>query len=332
LPEKESIFISNIDNSNLRSQANENNNLIIQKYWTVYNWVSLWSFSYYFKNNWWYQKVLEWDQWMLGLNYKIIESLDRIDPLNALLSDQSNWLLQRDNLPNTVSWITDYNTHATLDSLDKVEFNEWNDWSNALYENVGRYNAIFESVKEELEAANSPLEPERVLNSAQEYWVPVSYLMAVMFNDSWYWTKWAAVRTKNPWNVWNTDSWARRYLEWREAWVDNCAQHLWERITAYYLRYGYSKMPTILSLITNTWPDWKWFYRFRIWRTNPRIITNENWVTSKDCSWVYMTDRRAYTGVPRIVNKFEWKWIDTIVPPPRINDIVSSNQSVNNIW
>lgn len=103
--------------------------------------------------------------------------------------------------------------------------------------------------------------------------LPVEYLLAFMQNDSWLWTagKWA--RTRNPWNVWNDDSWRTLTYHTRQEWVDACANNLQKRIDSYFAasaRYNwvwFNNFPTPEELAT--WKSKWWKKFFGVYMTAP---------------------------------------------------------------
>ena len=114
-------------------------------------------------------------------------------------------------------------------------------------------------IKSELnKVKNSPLTAEMIINTSKTHNVPINYLMAIMKNDSTYWTagKWS--KTHNPGNVGNTDNGSTKDRGTREAWVDAVGKNIARRISEYQKIYG-SKIPSIKELSQNQWPDGKWF-------------------------------------------------------------------------
>lgn len=149
-------------------------------------------------------------------------------------------------------------------------------------------DAITDIQKEKInnELKNSPLNAEMLLNSSKKYWIPISYLMAVVKNDSSYWTAWLWARTHNPWNVGNTDDGSKRHFLSREEWLDAAAKVLKDRVEAYRKEYGDAEYPPIQSLLENRWPDGKGFLSSQgNYKQNNPYRNNPN----KAPLWAYMT-------------------------------------------
>lgn len=100
----------------------------------------------------------------------------------------------------------------------------------------------------ELSTIKSPLSVEMIISSAKKYDVPLSYIMAIMKNDSAYGTTGLWAKTHNPGNVGNTDDWSSKDRWTWEDWVDAVAQNLKKRIDAYHAKYGIILQPTIKEL------------------------------------------------------------------------------------
>lgn len=79
---------------------------------------------------------------------------------------------------------------------------------------------------------NSPITASMIQSAAQQYGVDPEMIAATMALDSSMGTKGKAVRTMNPGNVGNTDSWAERTYSSRQEWVNAVAQNLNKRISA----------------------------------------------------------------------------------------------------
>ena len=92
-----------------------------------------------------------------------------------------------------------------------------------------------QTLNRELQQRNSPITAEMLVQSAKEHTIPVTYLAAVIKNDSSYGTAGVAVSTKNPGNVGNTDNRDRRPFNTREEGLDACAAVIKQRVDAYML-------------------------------------------------------------------------------------------------
>lgn len=151
-------------------------------------------------------------------------------------------------------------------------------------------NKVWDRIKQKF--PKSPITSSMIKSSCENRaFLPVEYLLAFMQNDSQFWTagKWA--RTHNPWNVWNTDSWATRDFWTWEKWVDACAENLEWRINKYFEASAkhqgkwFNTFPTPIELAT--WKS-KWWVKF---------------------SWVYMTD----TSWPKRVESIVKTWNGVLV-------------------
>lgn len=65
-------------------------------------------------------------------------------------------------------------------------------------------------ITEEFTKVKSPLTAQMLIKAATKYTVPVSYMMAIMKNDSSYGTAGLAVSTHNPGNVGNMDDGSKK--------------------------------------------------------------------------------------------------------------------------
>lgn len=154
-------------------------------------------------------------------------------------------------------------------------------------------------IKSELnKVKNCPLTPEMIINTSKTHNVPINYLMAIMKNDSTYWTagKWS--KTHNPGNVGNTDNGGTKDRGTWEAWVDAVGKNIARRISEYQKIYG-SKMPSIKELAQNQWPDGKWFLsnQWNYQKANPNSIG------------AYMTSKEGQNTVQNFAQNLRQEWI-----------------------
>jgi len=154
-------------------------------------------------------------------------------------------------------------------------------------------------IKTELNTVkNTPITPEMIISASTKYNVPTTYIMAIMKNDSSYWTagKWA--KTHNPGNVGNTDSGATKDRWTRESGVNAVAENLARRIKEYQNIYG-NKMPTTKELAQNQWPDGKGFLsnQWNFKKANP------------DSAGAYMTSKQWQERVQDIAQNLTQEWI-----------------------
>ncbi len=137
-----------------------------------------------------------------------------------------------------------------------------------------------QDITNELLKFKSPLTAQMVINSAKKYAVPMSYMMAMMKNDSWYGSQWLAVTTHNPGNVGNMDDGSMKDRWTREAGVDAVAENLQWRISEYQKVYGNETFPSLKELSSNVGSDGKWF-----------LSTQGNYLQENTDQriWAYMT-------------------------------------------
>ena len=147
-------------------------------------------------------------------------------------------------------------------------FNKYTSW-----ENLTQWQK--DAMADKLRQLGSPITVEMVQDSCKKTNVPVEYLLAFMQNDSRLWTDWnRAIRNHNPWNVWNTDNGRNKYYATWADWVMGCAEHLQDRISAYWNKF--KKFPTVIELAKWVW--YKWVYMTaKDWPKNVNINLN-NWV------------------------------------------------------
>lgn len=152
---------------------------------------------------------------------------------------------------------------AVLLGIQTPEDFSW--WKHdRLPENYGIFSGKIEdmtqqAITDELLKFKSPITEKMVMDSAKKYAVPMSYIMAMMKNDSGYGTQWLAVTTHNPGNVGNMDDGSMKDWWTREAWVDAVAENLQWRTNEYQKVYGKETFPSLKELASNVGSDGKWF-------------------------------------------------------------------------
>lgn len=156
-------------------------------------------------------------------------------------------------------------------------------------------------IQEKLQSHHSPITLDNIKSVAVEKWIPSTYLAAVIENDSSSGTAWKWAITHNPWNVWNTDSWATRTFATREDWLRACADVISDRISAYKSIYTVEngKVPPIWLLLANQWPDWKWFLSSQ-WNYKQDNPYRDNGAPL----WAYMTATNWPKAVESIVESY----------------------------
>lgn len=155
-------------------------------------------------------------------------------------------------------------------------------------ENINQ-EELLKTINTQLQKYNSPIKAEEVRSTSTKYNVPPGYLMAFMKNDSSYGTAGVWARTRNPWNVWNTDDGSTKTFDTRQAWVDAVWDILKTRIDEYQNVY-WDRFPTAKELADNIWPDGKWFL-------------SRQWNYLKDNAsrlWAYMTNPEWWNSVANI--------------------------------
>ena len=130
------------------------------------------------------------------------------------------------------------------------------------------------TIDNQLRAWKSPVTADMVQDSCRSTGVPVEYLLGFMQNDSRVGTMWKWARTRNPWNVWNTDNWGtRRYATWAEG-VQWCAENLQMRIDLYRKKWNWNA-PTAKELATWTSSSGKrFFYRYMSAPSGPSSVAS----------------------------------------------------------
>ena len=150
-------------------------------------------------------------------------------------------------------------------------------------------------IKWELDSVNSPLTADNIIQSSKTYNMPVEYIMAIVKNDSSYWTAWKWARTKNPWNVWNTDDWSERTFDTWQEWLDAATKVIKDRVVEYQKVYSNNQYPWIKYLVENRWPDGKWFL------SNQKNYKQPNdYLENQAPYWAYMTAKAWPESVSNI--------------------------------
>lgn len=148
-------------------------------------------------------------------------------------------------------------------------------------------------LNKELTKYKSPLRSEMIFSASKEFNIPIEYMMAIMKNDSHYWTKWKWARTFNPGNVWNTDDWSTKNRKNRNDWVRAVARNLARRTKEYKKIYWENKNPSIRELATNQWPDKNGFLASQANYKKP----------NQKRFWWYMTAEKWADNVEKISNQ-----------------------------
>lgn len=129
-------------------------------------------------------------------------------------------------------------------------------WENIPSSTINTMDMQESSITEELQKySGTPLTAQMIISSARSYTVPISYIMAIMKNDSGYGTQWLGAKTHNPGNVGNMDDGSTKDRWTWEAGVDAVAQNLQKRIHAYHQKYWSTFMPTLAELTSGKHKD-----------------------------------------------------------------------------
>ena len=242
---------------------------------------------------------IEWYiQTVLG-QYKKKKKLENLKDADTLAFTLISWVTL--NKDDVIDWVeaevflpsqfyekTEW-SETTTDNIPEEKTDNLNYWENLS-------NNKKEIIKWELEKVSSPLTTENIIKSSKDYNIPVEYIMAVVKNDSSYWTAWKWARTRNPWNVWNTDDWSERTFNTWQEWLDAATWVIKDRVEEYQKVYWKDKYPWIKNLLENRWPDWKWFIASQ---KNYKQPNEYRW--NQAPYWAYMTAKEWPSSVSNIV-------------------------------
>ena len=287
--------------------------------WELINPLTLYSInSKSFKGKELVEEVKEWKDKVLKIKRELTET-ERQDFIEWYIQTILNQYKKKKRIENLkdadtlafsmIAWIT-LDKDDVIDGIEaevflpsqfyeKIEWNWWTDNDENIDErveekadNLNYWVDLNENqkniIKWELESVKSPITTDNIIQSSINYNIPVEYIMAIIKNDSTYWTLWKWKETINPWNVGNMDdNSTREFWSWQE-WVDAATKVIRHRIVEYQKVYGKDDYPWIKNLVENRWPDWKWFIsnQKNYKQTNDY---RENW--NKAPYWAYMTDK-----------------------------------------
>ena len=244
------------------------------------------------------KEFTEWYIYTILNQYKKKDRLENLKDADTLAFTMIAWVtLNKDNVIDGVEaelflpseFYEKQNTAEDTDSDKPVE-----KWENLNYgENLSE--AKKRVVKWELDSVKSPLTTDNIIQSSKTYNIPVEYIMAIVKNDSSYWTEWKWARTKNPWNVWNTDDWSEKTFENWQQWLDAATKVIKDRVIEYQNVYWTEEYPWITNLVENRWPDWKWFLSKQ---KNYKQPNEYRWDQSP--YWAYMSAKEWIANVDNI--------------------------------
>lgn len=260
----------NINNSILQSTGIVEDYLINEGFWDK------------LKDKFVYEKLLEKGD----LEINTIDEMKQLRKDLEKIKTKSELLTLEDNFFNK-------NISEQKEEIKKELSEKNTDKNSEKILNINNQEQLKQKIQSELNTIkNCPLTAEMIISSAQKHQVPVEYMMAIMRNDSHYWTAGLWAKTHNPGNVWNTDDWNIKDRSTREKGVDAVAKNLARRIKEYQNIY-WNKTPSIKELANNQWPDKKWF-----------IANQWNYKkNNKERMWAYMTDERWWNNVQKISNQ-----------------------------
>ena len=244
------------------------------------------------------QQFIEWYVQTILNQYKKKNKLENLKDADTLAFSMIAWVTL--NKDDVIDWV-EAEVFLPSQFYEKPEWSEWS-WDKETEEKAENLNygedlssAKKAVVKSELESVKSPLTTDNIIQSSKTYNMPIEYIMAIVKNDSSYWTSWKWAKTKNPWNVWNMDDWSeRKFSTWQE-WLDAATKVIKERVDEYQKVYGKDDYPWIKNLVENRWPDWKWFLSNQ---KNYKQPNEYRW--DKAPYWAYMTAKAWPESVSNI--------------------------------
>jgi len=198
------------------------------------------------------------------LNNVFMDNIREFDSLKSKLVKTNNLSLYRKIAATLIIGLLSYKQNWSALILPDKAYQE--KMKRQLFDNIFDESValsykiqLADYIKTELESFNSPLTYDMISTASQKYNVDVNMLMAFMRNDSQYGTKWVAVGTKNPGNVWNIDDIGKwHYCKSWEEWVNICAAHLAKVSAVYEKKFG--KKPTAQEIAHWIAADWTKFY------------------------------------------------------------------------
>ena len=244
------------------------------------------------------QNFIEWYVLTILNQYKKKNKLESLKDADSLAFSMIAWVTL--NKDDVIDWV-EAEVFLPSQFYEKPEWSEWSEDNKPeeKAENLNYWedlsNAKKAVVKWELDSVQSPITTDNIIESSKTYNMPVEYIMAIIKNDSSYWTAWKWAETKNPWNVWNMDDGSTKKFDSWQEWLNAATKVLKDRVDEYQKVYGKEGYPWIKYLVENRWPDGKWFLSNQ---KNYKQPNEYRWDQAP--YWAYMTAKAGPESVSNI--------------------------------
>ena len=245
------------------------------------------------------QNFIEWYVHTVLEQYKKKSKLENLKDADTLAFSMIAWVTL--NKDDVIDWV-EAEVFLPSQFYEKPEWSEWSSDDNETKEKAENLNywedlssAKKAVIKWELDSVKSPITTDNIIESSKTYNMPVEYIMAIIKNDSSYWTAWKWERTKNPWNVWNMDDGSTKNFNTWQEWLNAATKVLKDRVDEYQKVYGNEEYPWIKYLVENRWPDGKWFLSNQ---KNYKQPNEYRW--NQAPYWAYMTAKAWPENVSNI--------------------------------
>ncbi len=244
------------------------------------------------------QNFIEWYVLTILNQYKKKNKLESLKDADSLAFSMIAWVTL--NKDDVIDWV-EAEVFLPSQFYEKPEWSEWSEDNKPeeKAENLNYWedlsNAKKAVVKWELDSVQSPITTDNIIESSKTYNMPVEYIMAIIKNDSSYWTAWKWAETKNPWNVWNMDDGSTKKFDSWQEWLNAATKVLKDRVDEYQKVYGKEEYPWIKYLVENRWPDGKWFLSNQ---KNYKQPNEYRWDQAP--YWAYMTAKAGPESVSNI--------------------------------
>ena len=244
------------------------------------------------------QNFIEWYVLTILNQYKKKNKLESLKDADSLAFSMIAWVTL--NKDDVIDWV-EAEVFLPSQFYEKPEWSEWSEDNKPeeKAENLNYWedlsNAKKTVVKWELDSVQSPITTDNIIESSKTYNMPVEYIMAIIKNDSSYWTAWKWAETKNPWNVWNMDDGSTKKFDSWQEWLNAATKVLKDRVDEYQKVYGKEEYPWIKYLVENRWPDGKWFLSNQ---KNYKQPNEYRWDQAP--YWAYMTAKAGPESVSNI--------------------------------
>ncbi len=244
------------------------------------------------------QNFIEWYVLTILNQYKKKNKLESLKDADTLAFSMIAWVTL--NKDDVIDWV-EAEVFLPSQFYEKTEWSEWSEDNKPeeKAENLNYWedlsNAKKAVVKWELDSVQSPITTDNIIESSKTYNMPVEYIMAIIKNDSSYWTAWKWAETKNPWNVWNMDDGSTKKFDSWQEWLNAATKVLKDRFDEYQKVYGKEEYPWIKYLVENRWPDGKWFLSNQ---KNYKQPNEYRWDQAP--YWAYMTAKAGPESVSSI--------------------------------